>query len=92
MATQMPMATAGDWRNFEQINLLSLESQTNIYGLAMVSLDADAKKCVLIASLDGTVTSVGYDRTQGNQLKCVCEECRVDEVIEVPSVSSCKLP
>ena len=85
------MATAGAWRNFEQISLLSLESQTNIYGLAVLSLDVDAKKVVLIASLDGTVTSVRYDKTQGNQLKCVCEEARIDEMIELPSVSSCKL-
>lgn len=80
------MATANAWRNFEQINFLSLESQTNIYGLAVLSLDADAKKFVLIASLDGTITCVRYDKTQGKQLKCICDEMPLPSI-----VSSCKL-
>ncbi|RDD44297.1 Kaptin [Trichoplax sp. H2] len=66
------MATA--WRNFEHINLISLESQTNIYGSAVLSLDRNINKKVLIASLDGPVTCVKYDKTRGNQLKCICDE------------------
>ncbi|EDV23715.1 uncharacterized protein TRIADDRAFT_57189 [Trichoplax adhaerens] len=66
------MATA--WRNFEHINLISLESQTNIYGSAVLSLNRNINKKVLIASLDGPVTCVKYDKTRGNQLKCICDE------------------